>query len=109
MATLAGGPSFPYPVKSKYQGLAVVFHVELPPLQQELEVAQQLPVKDAVPRLSVSELPAEEGEWLPMPFGGPLLQGCHYVVVARIYSQCELCLLDWICQVGGLLEGRLGS
>ena len=90
VAALAGGPGVPGPVESKKQGLVVSQHMELPALQQELEVAQgnhhrqELSVEGAIPCLCVCQLPAVEGELLPFPSKGPLLQGRPYMVVAHI-------------------------
>ena len=67
--------SVPGPVLSKNQGFVVSQHMELPPLQQEPEVAQgghhhqELPIKGAVSGLSVGELPAEGGEDCHSPPG----------------------------------------
>ena len=69
---------------------------------------QELPVEGAVPGLRIGQLPAEKGEGLPLTARGPLLQGCPYVVVARINCQGELRLLDGVGQVGCVREGRLG-
>ena len=102
-------------MESVDQRLVVGEHVEAPPLQQEPEVAQcghhrqQLPVEGAVSGLRVGELPAEEGEWLPIAAVGSLLQGRSHVVVARIYSQGQLCLLVGMGQMCGLPEGRFGG
>ena len=94
-AALVGGLSVPGPLECKKQGIVVGQHVELPFLQQELEVAKgghhrkELPVEGAVPHLSVSELSAEEGEQMPFPLQGssvagpPLGGGCLHQLPGR--------------------------
>ena len=112
--SLAGGPRVPGPVESKNQRLVVGQHMDLSPLQQKPEMTQgghhhqELPVEGAVPGLQVGQLPAEEGEGLPLTAGGPLLQGHSYMVVASIYCQGELCLLDGGARWAASVRATLG-